>query len=143
MSEVLHNDPQEFWRPPVISTAPASEALPGACERCATEFISGARFCHVCGAARTVKKSRAEQSWTQSLELLRALEFQRIKDWFALPTASLVSFLIGLGCVMGALAVGIIYSVQSLADFEAIQLWRIEWLLAAVAAFVAAILLRR
>jgi hypothetical protein len=77
------------------------------------------------------------------LEFLRVLEFHRIKAWFALPTASLIAFLIGAGCVLSAIVVGLIYSVQSLADFQAIQLWRIEWLLAAVAAFVAGILLKR
>jgi len=70
------------------------------------------------------------------------LEFHRVKEWFALSTASLISFLIGVGCLLAAIIVSIIYSVQNLADFEAIQLWRIEWLLAALAAFVAGILLK-
>jgi hypothetical protein len=104
----------------------------------------GARFCHVCGASRPEKVSRsAEQNWAQALEFLRVLEFHRIKEWFALPTASLIAFLIGAGCVLSAITVGLIYSVQSLADFQAIQLWRIEWLLGALAAFVAGILLKR
>lgn len=144
MSEVMHNAPQEFWQPPVVSSGLASEALAGACERCGTEFMVGARFCHVCGASRPVKASgHAEHSWGQALEFLRVLEFHRVKEWVALPTASLISFLIGLGCVLAAIMVGVIYSVQSLADFQAIQLWRIEWLLAALAAFVAGILLKR
>lgn len=74
---------------------------------------------------------------------LSVLEFHAIKAWFGLPTASLIAFLIGVGCVLAAIAVGVIYSVQTLADFQAIQLWRIEWLLAALAAFVAGILLKR
>jgi len=144
MSEVIHNAPQEFWHPPVAPPAGATEALAGACERCGTEFMVGARFCHVCGSSRSAKLSRsAEHNWADVLEFLRVLEFHRVKQWFALPTASLISFLIGLGCVLAAIAVGIIYSVQNLADFQAIQLWRIEWLLAALAAFVAAILLKR
>ena len=143
MSEVLHNEPQEFWRPPVVSSDAPSPALARACAGCGTEFMVGSRFCHVCGMARPENGSAtATHNWLQSLEFLRALEFHRIKDWFALPTASLISFLVGLGCVLAAITVGIIYSVQNLADFEAIQLWRIEWLLAALAAFVAGILLR-
>jgi hypothetical protein len=143
MSEVLHNEPQEFWRPPVISGI-SSEVLAGACEHCGTEFIVGARFCHVCGTARPEKAaSAAEHGWVRFLEFLRVLEFHRVKEWIALPTGSLISFLLGIGCLLAAIAVGIIYSVQSLADFQAIQLWRIEWLLAALAAFVAGILLRR
>lgn len=143
MSEVMHDQPQEFWRPPVVAEAP-SQALAGACQRCGTEFMIGARFCHVCGAARPEKVSQsAERRWAESLEFLRALEFHRVKEWVALSTASLIAFLVGIGCLFAAIAVGIIYSVQNLADFEAIQLWRIEWLLAALAAFVAGILLKR
>jgi uncharacterized membrane protein (DUF485 family) len=71
------------------------------------------------------------------------LEFHRVKDWFALSTASLIAFLIGIGCILAAIIISTIYSVQNLSDFEAIQLWRIEWLLAALAAFVAGILLKR
>jgi hypothetical protein len=144
MSEVIHNAPQEFWQPPVISSEPASEALAGACERCGSEFMVGARFCHVCGASRPVKASgNVEPSWLRALEFLKVLEFHRVQEWFALPTASLISFLIGLGCVLAAIMVGILYSVQNLADFQAIQLWRIEWLLAALASFVAGLLLKR
>jgi uncharacterized Tic20 family protein len=54
-----------------------------------------------------------------------------------------VAFLIGLGCLLATISVGFIYAVQNFADFQAIQFWRMEWLLAAIAAFVAAILLRR
>jgi hypothetical protein len=115
-----------------------------ACDRCSTEFLAGAHFCHVCGATRSQKGDSVSQPyWAQWLDYLKMLEFQRVKDWIGLPTASLVAFLIGVGCVLAALVVGMIYSVENLADFQAIQLWRIEWLLAAVAAFVAGILLRR
>jgi ribosomal protein L37E len=143
MSEVLHNEPQEFWCPPMVAEAQV-EPMAGACERCGTEFIVGARFCHVCGTSRAEKASRpVAHNWAQALEFLRALEFHRVKDWFGLSTASLIAFLVGIGCILAAITVSVIYSVQNLADFEAIQLWRIEWLLAALAAFVAGILLKR
>ena len=45
--------------------------------------------------------------------------------------------------VLAAVAVGLIYSVQNLADFQAIQSWRLQWLLAALVAFVAGILLKK
>ena len=48
-----------------------------------------------------------------------------------------------LGFMLAAISVGLIYSVENLADFQAIQLWRIEWLLGAVVAFLAVILLKR
>jgi hypothetical protein len=40
-------------------------------------------------------------------------------------------------------AVSVFFSVRTALDWQAIQLWRIEWLLAAVAAFVAGCALRK
>ena len=74
---------------------------------------------------------------------LRYLHFHEIKRWVGLPTASLIAFMIGLGCVAGAICVSLVYKAQTFADWQAIQFWRIEWLLAATAAFVAGILLRK
>ena len=54
-----------------------------------------------------------------------------------------VAFMIGLGCVGGALGVSFFYHASNLAEFQAIQMWRIEWLLAATASFVAGILLKK
>ena len=116
--------------------------MANACEDCGSEFMVGARFCHVCGASRKMEVATG-RGWARVWALLSVLEFHAIKAWFGLPTASLIAFLIGVGCILAALAVGIIYSVQTLADFQAIQLWRIEWLLAALASFVAGILLKR
>lgn len=142
MSEVMPNTPREFWSPPVAQPEQADPPLAGACEDCSSEFMVGARFCHVCGTPRKAEVS-TERAWTLVWAFLRVLEFHAIKAWFGLPTASLIAFLVGVGCVLAAIAVGVIYSVQTLADFQAIQLWRIEWLLAALAAFVAGILLKR
>lgn len=60
-----------------------------------------------------------------------------------MPLPSLVAFIVGIACLVGAISVGAIYAVQNFADFQAIQLWRMEWLLGAVAAFLAAIVLKR
>src|SRR5208282_3918314 len=70
------------------------------------------------------------------------LHFHEIKRWIGLPTAPLVAFMIGLGCVVGAIGVSLFYRASNLAEFQAIQMWRIEWLLAATASFVAGILLK-
>ena len=147
MSEAIHETEQEFWVPPATSPPPAPPVLATACAHCDSEFMVGARFCHVCGAAREEARSNSSQpQWAHYvgyLKVLRVLEFQRVKEWLGLPMAALVSFLIGMGCVLAAMAVGLIYSVENLADFQAIQLWRIEWLLGAVVAFLAGILLKR
>jgi hypothetical protein len=73
---------------------------------------------------------------------LHYLHFHEIKRWIGLPTASLIAFMIGLGCVVGAIGVSLFYRASNLAEFQAIQMWRIEWLLAATASFVAGILLK-
>jgi hypothetical protein len=146
MSEAIHETEQEFWVPPA-PPQPSVPALAQACAHCNSEFMVGARFCHVCGASREqLSGPSAQPFWihyADYLKVLRALEFYRVKEWLGLPMASLVSFLVGMGCVLAAMAVGVIYSVENLADFQAIQLWRIEWLLGAVAAFLAGILLKR
>jgi len=140
MSEVMPNEAQEFWRPPAMPET-RSGAMPGACG-CGTEFMIGALFCHVCGSARNADLSPAHQTWARSVELVRSLELHRIKEWVALPTAPFIAFLIGVACVLAAVIVGLVYSAQNLADFQAIQLWRIEWLLASLVAFVAGVLLK-
>jgi hypothetical protein len=71
------------------------------------------------------------------------LHFHQIKRWIGLPTPSLVAFFIGLGCIAGAIGVSLVYKPQNFVDFQAIQMWRIEWLLAATASFVAGILLKK
>ena len=144
MSEVINNAPQEFWRPPVAQPEAAVPAMVEVCDRCETEFMVGAKFCHDCGAERQIRTNPSgEHYWTRSLEFLGVLEFHNVKEWLGLPMASLIAFFAGLGCLLAAIAVGVIYSVQNLADFQAIQSWRMQWLLAALVAFVAGILLKQ
>jgi len=78
-------------------------------------------------------------AWVHSLHF--QLHLQEIRTWVGLPTASLIAFSIGLGCVAGALLVGL-FTAKTLVDWQAIQFYRVEWLLAATASFVAAILLK-
>ena len=73
---------------------------------------------------------------------LRYLHFHEIKSWLGLPTASLIAFVVGIGCVAGALLVGLL-TAKTYVDWQAIQFYRAEWLLAATASFVAAILLKK
>lgn len=73
---------------------------------------------------------------------LHYLHFHEIKKWIGLPTASLIAFVVGMSCVTGALLVGLL-TAKTFVDWQAIQFYRAEWLLAATAAFVAGILLKR
>jgi hypothetical protein len=146
-------------------------ALGEACEHCATEYLVGARFCHACGTPRVHVSTATPASaatYSQTVDFFakgaakiwssvaaipwnriampswfQYLHFHEIKNFIGLPTASLIAFLVGLGCTVGALGVSLVYKAQNFVDFQAIQMWRIEWLLAATASFVAGILLKK
>lgn len=148
------------------------EAIPSmaeTCPRCGTEFLLGSRFCHTCGTRRPEAMSAAARSdaaamaghWEKAVASVRSLVgllFNKIRnvsipDWvrslhlheiqrrLGLRTGSFIAFIVGLGCVTGALLVGL-WNAQTLVDWQAIQFYRVEWLLAATAAFVAGILLK-
>lgn len=140
MSDLAQDARQEFWRPPQVQPM-TSTSLSEACRRCGTEFMVGAAFCHICGMGRHRSTVTSDGSWTSHFALLRNLDFDRVKTWFGLPLPSLCAFLAGVVCILGALAQGF-RSVQDPTDFEAVQLWRIQWLICACAAFLAGILLR-
>jgi hypothetical protein len=151
----------------------ANPEMAEACADCGTEFMIGSRFCHTCGQRRPAMAATSTDAavmaglWARSIawnaawvrtlassitaswrrisfpDWLQHLHFHEIKRWIGLPTAALVAFMIGLGCVVGALGVSLFYRASTLAEFQAIQMWRIEWLLAATASFVAGILLKK
>jgi hypothetical protein len=141
-----------------------------ACRACGSEFLFGSRFCHTCGARRQQAISLSAQAdaaeiagiWErgvagvqlvleESVKVVRDikfpawlhyLHFHEIQRWIGLSTASLMAFIIGLACVAGALLVGFL-TAKTFVDWQAIQFYRGEWLLAATASFVAGILLKR
>jgi ribosomal protein L37E len=140
MSDLVRDVRQEFWRPPQAQSA-ADPALAEACRRCGTEFMVGAAFCHICGMGRHRSATNSAGHWTRHFAFLKGLEFGRVRGWFGLPLPSLCAFLIGSAFVVVALAQGL-RSVQDFSDFEAIQLWRMQWMMAACVAFLAGILLK-
>ncbi len=176
MAEVVHDTQHEFWRSPTV-LGPLVEALPAqaqpqamtqACAECGSEFMIGARFCHICGLRRPALLETTDAAvlsglwarnvaWTRTRAAsvaaawrqisfphwLHYLHFHEIQRLVGLPTAALIAFIAGLGCMAGAMGVGLFYRASNLAEFQAIQLWRIEWLLAGTAAFVAGILLKK
>jgi hypothetical protein len=140
MSDVARDAHQEFWRPPL--SEPTKSNLAEACPRCGSEFMVGAAFCHLCGSNRHQAEITHPGKWTRHLTLVKALEFSRIKDWFGLPLASLLCFLAGVACLI--VAFGMVFvDWHDATDFEALQLWRIQWMMLACAAFLAGILLKR
>lgn len=140
MADLVHDTQHEFWRPPAVEPA-AKPVMADACRRCGTEFMVGAAFCHLCGTNRHRLRTSSTRNWTKYFEFVRAVDFSIVKNWLGLTLPSLCAFLIGLACVVAAVAMGLM-SVHDYSDFEAIQLWRIQWLLVACAAFLAGILLK-
>ena len=148
MAEVMRNveSRQEFWRPAAEEERSRevrqAMSLPSeTCDRCGTDFALGARFCHVCGTERDPQLGARATSSRWSLS--RVLDLEVIKSGLGLPVASIVAFFIGLICTVAAAVTGFVYSATTLLDWQAVQVWRIEWLLAAVVAFVAGILLKK
>jgi hypothetical protein len=137
MSDVAHNAAQEFWRPPVAPSVAAQPGIAEVCSGCRAEFMVGSLFCHVCGTSRTAQTAAAGR-------LAPYLEFHNIRRALGLSTAALIAFLAGMACLfMAGFAVSLIYSIQTFNDFQAVQLYRMEWLLAAIAAFAAGLLLKK
>lgn len=141
MGEVANQAHQEFWRPPLQPVAlepPTSQEYIETCRRCGTEFIVSSRYCHACGATRPELNAIS-----RTIEIPGLAELNSLGERFGLTTPSLVAFLVGLACVVGALTVGVVFSARTLLDWQAIQIWRIEWLLGALSALVAGCLLKK
>jgi hypothetical protein len=102
---------------------------------CGTPYSIGARFCHFCGLSR---EGEAEERKT----IKHWLDLDTIKTRFGLSTASLVFMLAAVIFLLAAVITGLVYNTSTLADWQAVQIWRIEWLLAAVAALVTATLFK-
>lgn len=140
MEHVAEKIQQEYWRPAVQNGR--TQEIPNdvrtrveVCDNCGTEFVVGSRFCHVCGGER-----QAVQNTNRWAEIL---DFDNIRHALGFSTGSLVAFIVGIVCVVAAIMTGFIYSAKTLVDWQAVQTWRIEWLLASAVAFIAGILLKK
>jgi hypothetical protein len=140
MSGAAPNLDQEFWSPPtrpMSRTASPAQLSSEVCPRCATEFVVGSRFCHVCG------KEREAQPEINSTGPGRFLDISYLRGSLGLSVGALIAFVIGLVCVIIAALVSAMYTATTTLDWQAIQIWRIQWLLAAVVAFLGGLLLKR
>ena len=114
-----------------------SDERSATCHRCATEFIVSSLYCHACGATRPGLNA------ARTLEIPGLADLASLGERLGLTTPAVIAFLVGILCVVGVLAVSVFFSVRTALDWQAIQLWRIEWLLAAIASFVAGCLLKK
>lgn len=135
-----YDERQEFWKPalPHREEPLQVEATEQVCDQCGTDFLWGSRFCHVCGAGRST--SPASPSTTGIREWF---DFASLRDAMGQTTGSLIALFVGFACVIAAAITGFLYSTTTVLDWQAVQVWRIEWLVAAVAAFVAGLLLKK
>ena len=142
MADVAPNyeERQDFWKPagfPRPEPAPA-DTNERSCRQCGGDLIAGSQFCHVCGTDRqlvlTASAWRRFPSWHS---------FTTLRDALGQSTASLVVFFLGCVCLSAAVLTSFVFTASTLLDWQAVQLWRIEWLLAAIALFAAGILLKR
>jgi len=128
---------QEFWRPAREQLYPSSVAHTPMCAQCGADYVLGSRFCHVCGAGRDESARDRSAGFKEKLAFVT-----RIPEAMNLSVASAVMFVIGAFCAIAAVAVGFIYSATTLVDWQAVQIWRMEWMLGSIIAMLAALLLK-
>ncbi len=142
MADVAPNfeERQEFWKP-VVAPRPSlkqnNAADDAVCRQCGADLVIGSRFCHICGMERHNSFAASTQ------HLSRWFDFASFRDALGQTTSSLVAMILGLACVIAALVTGFIYTAATVLDWQAVQIWRVEWLLAAIALFLAGILVKK
>lgn len=137
MPDIIQSTTQEFWHSPIVGRprpAVAASNLSSACSECTAEFIPGAAFCHCCGATRVLA---LPEGWISRFEI------SNLQLDLGLSRPSFVAFFLGLAFALAALLSGVFSNPQTVMDWQVVQAWRVEWLLASVAAFVAGILVKR
>lgn len=137
MAEAAPNYQQheDFWKPLPSSRLQGISGEPLArCPRCQGEIVAGARFCHACGIEQTPDLAKPR--------LVPKPEIISSTSAWEQGTASLIALVLGCVCLVAAVITGFLYKVTTLSDWQAIQLWRIEWLLGALALFAAGNLLK-
>jgi hypothetical protein len=140
MAPAVQQATEEYWRPANRQAERVIKPLttPSLCATCETEYPTGARFCYVCGQERDPKIASREP-----FSPIQLLDMEVIRQRLRLSVGSLVFFLLALACMAGALLTGFVYRPSTVLDWQAVQTWRIEWLLAATAAMLGGILLKK
>src|SRR6202142_2143087 len=122
MAEAVDQARHEFWRPPMPASVSVATPERSATCSCGTEFIVSSLFCHACGA------KRAELNPVPAFEIPGWSELASIGHRIGPPCPAPFVFLFGVLGVGGCLAVVLFFSPRPALDWQAIQLWRIEWL---------------
>ena len=140
MASAAESTSQEYWRPSNPDVARVIPSLRGICWHCGMDYSPGARYCHSCGGAR-------EDSNVQVLTDPKGRESRRdlpgILRWSGLSVPCLVCLVAAVVFGLAAVLTAVVYREDTLVDWQAVQTWRMEWLLGAVVALLAGILLKK
>lgn len=140
MASPAGNTSQEYWRPSNPDVARVIPSLRGICWHCGMDYAPGARYCHCCGGTRESNIEPFPQLAQKSEAASRMPAFW---DGMGLSVPCLVCLVVALVLGLAALLTGMIYQEDTLVDWQAVQTWRIEFLLGAVVALLAGILLKK
>jgi hypothetical protein len=140
MADMKRESAEEYWRPapnaasafPTQLRAREEEAF---CAFCGTPYAIAARYCHFCGLSR-------ESAQEKRNPIKHWLDVAAIQSRFGLPMLSLILMLAALLFAVATVMVGLLYDTATLAEWQAVQTWRIEWLLATLVALLAAVLFK-
>jgi len=145
MAEFSRDSSEGYWRP--ASAAGASFDRHGLqtadtptqfCTICAAPYSLGARFCSQCGLNREAVPHKAK--WNLLSEWV---DLDGIRERTGLSAISLVLAVLACICMLATIMTGLLYNTATLAEWQAVQTWRIEWLLASVASLLGALLFKK
>jgi ribosomal protein L37E len=117
------------------AVAPETAVRHDLCRRCGAEFVVDSPFCRMCGRAKEGVVREKKSVW-------QALDFYHLRQRLGLTIGAMVCLIVGLTCIGAAIATGFAYTANTFVEWQAIQAWRSEWLVAAGVAFICGILLK-
>jgi hypothetical protein len=140
MPQTVRSQNEEYWRPadPVTARIARPILAESLCPDCRAVYASEARYCHMCGMERNRRPVPAPKPPS-----LRDSIDEALNQRFHLSTSSLIFLTLGVICLVIGAFIGIFYKASTLMEWQAIQTWRVEWLLGAAAAMLAGILLKK
>jgi hypothetical protein len=131
---------QEYWRPANPATARIARPIlaDALCIGCGSEYPALARFCHMCGNER----NPCVASTPRALTFADLFDVSLLRRRFSLSVPCLLFFIAGISCLIVTFGIGLVYKADSLVEWQAMQLWRLEWLSGGLAAMLAGLILK-
>ncbi len=140
MASAAKSTSQEYWRPANPDVARVIPSLRGICWHCGMDYTPGARYCHSCGGAR---EGSNVEVFPDTKERQQPENFSGVFQRLGLSVPCVVCLAVAVILALTAISLGVVYREDTLVDWQAVQVWRIEWLLGAAVALLAGILLKK